>query len=1011
MSESDSPRRVIAEIRLGADQSAIPQIGSRSIHHCWQLMARDFQDILLAPQRRPDNSGIAWTWREPAGSKPATPAELAGLRERLTAAGRSFAKNLEGSELGPESLGGLSAQEGVDQLKSRVNEMVAKLTGMPDAKLGAFVCRTDGGLRLHSWGTSVAAQPFFPDARDCEVSGTVLVGGKGAPDFDVVIESRTGVCLARARSDASGGFRLQKVGPGTHRVRVISDRVDFPVSGVVVTVERTSITNLELSSTSVTVATGRESPAHSPDSHAQMVAPISEPEEATATVNRATPWRHWPWGVVIAITALAVAGGGWWVWNWWQADDRRPDVVTGASSFSGGRLVAKGGVRERVAGSRLADLGRTSSGASAAGPNLSPMPGRNHPGSPRSSSAPPDSRESPSANPEDAKGIASAADRTANHARPEKNRPETTDKPDAAAKAKSVANDAPENAPQPADAADTATQEKAGMPADASKSPPPEKPSKLPGTAPAKSPDVAPQAGPKAVPESALSGDEPADVEATADRLAGARSTTSGARSGKISPEIESHGAGSSAAQSDDADDMSGAPAPGDAPPGASNTKAGSVPSAEGAGGNAPSVGVPPAAKGSPMAADESPDQTSASDSRPTGSGAPAPAVKGQRAVKAQVASTLASAPGTSASQAGSPESEEAVTERAASAGQQSEKPGATPAPNQGKRPPPAAPPAFVDAKTAGAAEAADAPPDRSRLSPTHPASASKSPAARAPRGANTQPVAEPESSAQETASISSDAPRGALPGAEDPGKGERLSRQVRLRVSSWRPQLVQDVILPTEPVRADEDDAIERLREQYLQERQRRIPVSFRNPVLWNGCLVEVSSADLVVAGQLRWRDATGAGAGGATVSGARAEIAWSGGTPPANGRYVLCQGNGREIAEIAVEKGGVVVKVADQVRCWYWVAVESAAADSTDFTASQSPRFDWQLSQGAALPDASRRDDRWRKGRMLRLDLPVDFRESAGTCAFPVVLVDRVTGWAIGSQIEQTPVPYSAH
>jgi len=91
----------------------------------------------------------------------------------------------------------------------------------------------------------------------------------------VVIESRTGVCLARARSDASGGFRLQKVGPGTHRVRVISDRVDFPVSGVVVTVERTSITNLELSSTSVTVATGRESPAHSPDSHAQMVAPIS----------------------------------------------------------------------------------------------------------------------------------------------------------------------------------------------------------------------------------------------------------------------------------------------------------------------------------------------------------------------------------------------------------------------------------------------------------------------------------------------------------------------------------------------------------------------------------------------------------------------------------------------------------------------------------------------------------------------------------------------------------------
>jgi hypothetical protein len=42
MSESDSSRRVVAEIRVGADQPAITKIGSRSLHHYWQALARDF---------------------------------------------------------------------------------------------------------------------------------------------------------------------------------------------------------------------------------------------------------------------------------------------------------------------------------------------------------------------------------------------------------------------------------------------------------------------------------------------------------------------------------------------------------------------------------------------------------------------------------------------------------------------------------------------------------------------------------------------------------------------------------------------------------------------------------------------------------------------------------------------------------------------------------------------------------------------------------------------------------
>jgi hypothetical protein len=228
----------------------------------------------------------------------------------------------------------------------------------------------------------------------------------------------------------------------------------------------------------------------------------------------------------------------------------------------------------------------------------------------------------------------------------------------------------------------------------------------------------------------------------------------------------------------------------------------------------------------------------------------------------------------------------------------------------------------------------------------------------------------------------------------------------VSIRVSSWRPQLVQDVILPTEPVLAGTDDAIEQLRENYLKEKRGRIPASFRNPVLLNGCALVVASGDLT-SGKLLWQHSSGGGEGIGTISGDRAEIAWSGATPPPTGRDVLCRANGREIAEIVVDRGSVVVKALDGVRCWYWVAVEPAAADSVDITAGAPSRFAWQLSRGAILPDATRRDDRWRDGRMQRLDLPINLNDSAGTSTFAVAFVDRVTGWAIGGQIDEQASP----
>ena len=624
MSDSDNPRRVVAEIRAGADQSAIPQIGSRSIHQYWQLLSVDFQGILLAPQRRPDDGGVAWTWREPAGCKPVTPAELSVVREQLTEASLSFEKNLESSDLGPENLGGLSTKEGVKQLRSKVNGMVAKLTGKPDAKLASFVCRTDGGVRIHSWGATVAAQPFFPDAHDCEVSGTVLVGEKGVADFEVVIESRTGVRLAQTKSDAAGGFRLQKIGPGTHRVRVISERVDFPVSGVMVTVERTSITSLELRSTSVNVASGMTSQGNSPGSSARVATPIIVDEpKPPARVKHAIPWRRWLLGTAIAATMLAVAGGGWRAWNWWRAEER-PDVASGESSFSGGRLTGVDGTGRSVPGARarLANTGRRSSGVSAAGLKPSPMSGRNTDGSPTPSLATSDLKEKPPAKPTDAKQSAPDAGHTTNQARPEKNRPEAATRPDSTTKAAPPENDAPQDALQATDTLDVADKEMPQAGATEPKLSPARKPLKPAQTAQAKPSGASPEVdtADSSAPESAA--DDSAGADRVQDPVVAARSKAGGAKSGRVSPETGQSPVGSSAAGSDETEDLAGANAPDGALTGASNTKAGPAVSAAGTGKKAPSLAVPSTAQGgTPMAAEESPDQTSASDPRGAGLG------------------------------------------------------------------------------------------------------------------------------------------------------------------------------------------------------------------------------------------------------------------------------------------------------------------------------------------------------------------------------------------------------
>ena len=78
MSEGGS-RRAVAEIRFGEDRIGITKVGGRSIHQYWTLLGPHFRDVFLAPQRRSDDGGVSWTWREAADKKPLTAAELASV--------------------------------------------------------------------------------------------------------------------------------------------------------------------------------------------------------------------------------------------------------------------------------------------------------------------------------------------------------------------------------------------------------------------------------------------------------------------------------------------------------------------------------------------------------------------------------------------------------------------------------------------------------------------------------------------------------------------------------------------------------------------------------------------------------------------------------------------------------------------------------------------------------------------------------------------------------------------
>jgi hypothetical protein len=260
-----------------------------------------------------------------------------------------------------------------------------------------------------------------------------------------------------------------------------------------------------------------------------------------------------------------------------------------------------------------------------------------------------------------------------------------------------------------------------------------------------------------------------------------------------------------------------------------------------------------------------------------------------------------------------------------------------------------------------------------------------------------TAPTQNPETGA----SGLTDKPQSSVPAISDEVE---LVQRTGVRVTPWAPQLVEDVIVPTEPVRVGEDDAVETKREKLLQEQKSRMAQTFKNPVVQGGCAFDLPPETNGATGRPRWRDANGASPEGATVQGGRAEIVWPGGMPPRAASYVLSASDGREIARVSTDPDGeLVCQVRQDVRSWYWIGIGQAASDSGGAVAEQgTPRFEWQLLHGPEIPASWHRDDHWLGGRGHRIELPLG-EQTGGLTGCTLALVDRLTGWALVGEIRR--------
>lgn len=304
MSEVKAVRRAVARLRLDDEAAAIPRIGHRDLHDFWPLLAEAFRSVLLAPHHRSDEDALTWTWREPEEGTVPSAAALAAVREQLQRALESFAGAVASGRMKRGS-GAPWLAGGAEQVEAVMGEVVRGLTGRSDPELAGYLCRTEHGWRVHSWGAARPARPTFPDTHGLEISGRVLVDGHPAR-HDVVLESSDGETIAEVPSDEGGEFVFSRLSPGEYRLRARSVRGTFPPRGLAVDLQRRSVKGLVLA-----------------DTRTDLLSPLVSARRERARRSRSLV------PLVVATLVVAAGGAGYW---WYSSPSSSGEPRVAASS-------------------------------------------------------------------------------------------------------------------------------------------------------------------------------------------------------------------------------------------------------------------------------------------------------------------------------------------------------------------------------------------------------------------------------------------------------------------------------------------------------------------------------------------------------------------------------------------------------------------------------------------------------------------------------------------------------
>jgi len=282
-----------AEVSLSSSGGAYAVVADRPLNRWWAQVQPFVRTVLLAPQPSTKESRVSWAWTQGARSVTVSRQELVAIRRAL-------------EESAAALMAAVPKEPKLRTVFDGYAEVLRALASRNNSELERYVCVTPFGPMLHSWGAPVAAIPRPAQSAELEISGTVVVMGKPDGGHQVVLVDSRGSTTARSRSDGNGHFRFANITAGRYRVRGVSDRVDFPVTGLVVDVEDASVEHLELkSSASMAVREELAEASVSSPEVAVSVGKAARPAVNSDSDQRRGGRRRWlAWIVLVGVIGL-----------------------------------------------------------------------------------------------------------------------------------------------------------------------------------------------------------------------------------------------------------------------------------------------------------------------------------------------------------------------------------------------------------------------------------------------------------------------------------------------------------------------------------------------------------------------------------------------------------------------------------------------------------------------------------------------------------------------------------